>query len=228
VVKIKIRLKRKIIGNGRSRMISIPIKIVKKFKIRANGTVIVKIKKDLFPTHIYNNKGYPIINIPLKICKKYGINLDDEVELQLLKQKREKRKGNKVKIVKINGGNYIDRYYLLPTVIKRNYKVNIHTPSSKTLLIWLSSRKLTDWIVVPRYLPFDERKTVKDIFGRKISVPEYTFEVLGLYLGEGGKSGKVDFTNSEPAIINFFLEYFEKINNISRKKLVCLCNLSWS
>jgi len=56
----------------------------------------------------------------------------------------------------------------------------------------------------------------------KLSLRDIQLIGLGLYWGEGYKKGsqELGFTNSDPAMINFYIEWLEKIYEISTKDLI--------
>lgn len=56
----------------------------------------------------------------------------------------------------------------------------------------------------------------------KLSLRDIQLIGLGLYWGEGYKKGsqELGFTNSDPAMINFYIEWLEKIYEISKKDLI--------
>lgn len=204
-------------SHSRSFRISVPIKLARELKLVDDAILVIKLKGVMFPTQIYSNKGYYIFRIPSKLCKKYKLGIGDIVNLEIIDIYSYEKKNPEIKMVRNDGKLFIDRFHVMPRITNRGRNMAV-MPLENKLILWPLSRN-SDYIMTDRFLELN--KIIKDGYNRKISLIEWLFEVIGLYIGEGDKGDKLGFTNSQPEIINHFINFLEDNYNIKRSIWCC-------
>jgi len=179
---------------------TIPAEFCKQNKITVSDYLKIKINDKIFPVKVCGSPDKRI-NLPLYLCKSLNLKPENIIEVEII-EKLERRK-RKIKIIENYGGYFLDLYYSLPTR-------QVH--ANKELIIFIENNELLVWgkgarnsIQMPRYIELDDR----------------FFEIFGLYQGEGYKKqpnfgARVQFSNSNPEIINSFLDYFSEKFNLIR------------
>ncbi len=113
------------------------------------------------------------------------------------------RKSEKVSTNSLIKNGLLDILSVIPTNTTKNKKIHVITKDNNRIIVWIPSCKY--WLDITRNLLLDN-----DLF-----------EFLGLIQGESYKKfargSYLDFTNSEPNLINKFLNFCEKKLNIPKK-----------
>lgn len=177
-----------------------------KYKIAVGNHWLIKTRGKLFHVTISGTKSSKRISIPRYLFDKLSLSEGTVLRLDFL-QKAKSRSGKPTLIRKRNK-EFLDLFDSLP---------NIQTHLSNELMVFsISQNKLlvcckgsSKDIIIPRYIPLDEK----------------TFEIFGLYQGEGTKRqqrdcAQVGFVNSCPELIEICLKYFESVFGVPRSKWV--------
>lgn len=189
--------------NPKYKRFTIPADVCKKYSINLGDVFIIKIEKSIFPTTVSGNKYSKFIAIPINISDKLKLKTNRKIKISI-KEKAILPK-NQIKIKKFDNQEFLDLLYSLP-------KKQIHT--NKELFIFMQKNKLLIFskgpskpIAIPRYIPLNEN----------------IFEFLGLYQAEGYKKlpkigARLEFANSNPQIINIFMNCIENNFLIPKQK----------
>ncbi len=88
------------------------------------------------------------------------------------------------------------------------------TPSGKDVLIANNEDKMILYTAVKGW---SNGKWPKEIVVKRfVTLDALTFEGLGLWVGEGGKSKGIYFGNTSAELVNHFIEFIEKKIGLSR------------
>lgn len=197
-------------SQSRSYRISIPVEISTNLGLKNDDVVLVKLDKEIFPSQIYSKNGYSILKIPADICKKYKLELGTKITVEIIMV-------NSILSKAVKSKNIIDRVRTFPKTTVKNRELAI-IPYKEELILWPLARNAR-FIKVPRFF---KNVYLIDVYGRKVTSFEMLFEIIGLYLGEGNKTNKFGITNSQPKILEHFIDFLEKFYNVKRELWECI------
>ncbi len=165
--------------------------------IGVHDNLLIKIDDIIFHTYISGTNSSKRINLPTNLlCE---LKRGDSICVEVVDKYQQRN--HKIKIIKNNNECFLDLYHSLPKYQDHVKSEIIVFKLNDRLLV--SSKNVSKQIIINRYLPLNEK----------------TFEIFGLYQGEGTKKHKRDcaqikFVNSNIKLINLLIEYFKDTFNI--------------
>jgi hypothetical protein len=184
-------------------LVVIPYVFCRSNKIEVGDHLLVRIRGRITHCLVSGNNSSKFLNIDINLLRNFKLQHKEKITVTLIK--RSEKRHSKIKTCKINGKLFLDLYHSLPSKqIHCNDELVIFELSKNNILV--CGKRASREIEIPRFLLLDNR----------------TFEIFGLYQGEGSKKHQkrcahVRFANSNLDIINYFLNYFKDIFNLPAK-----------
>lgn len=204
---MKIKFRSNIFGSSQYRgatyyRITVPANFCRKYCIKLGDVYLIKINRKIFPITITGDNNSKNIPISIRISRGLDIKSGSKVLVTIISKGIEAR-GQKRTIERGNE-EYLDLLHAAPkNQIHTNKQIYVFNCKNSILVYSKGSSRP---VKLPRYL--------------KIS--EFMAEIFGLYQAEGYKKlpkisgARLEFTNSDPAIVAYFLKFLE--NDLSTDK----------
>jgi len=200
--KFRINVSRKKSTNGFTPAI-FPLTLIKKFGIKNNEIRFFKLNENTFPARISKRARKDrksdnfIFYVPYHLLE--NRNSAVETEISILPFMEDRKTYTNSKLIQ---SDRIDILTLFKIYIKRKRVHCLIAPDNKNKLwIWIERESIN---IVPRYINPDKE----------------LFRLLGLIQGDGTKTHdrRLEFSNSDPNLINLFIDYLGKNFNVSKSK----------